>query len=717
MQSVLLITPPLTQLNTPYPASSVLKGFLQDKGYKVNHADLGIDLINTLFTRKTLSEAFAIIEMQNIQGADKKTVAMKPFYLATIEPAMRFLQGKEPNLAIKICGRNYLPEGPRFKNLVDLEWVFGTMGTLDQAKYLATLYIEDLADLIRNYLDDGFDLVRYKQQISTTAPEFTPIYKALSENTPGFIDELILQQFAQYIDEYKPTLIGFSIPFPGNLFGALRCAQYVKKHHPDCKTIMGGGYVNTELRDIASPEFFEFVDYLIFDDGEQPFWHLLQYFDGQITENDLLRTTHLKNGQIFQSNNTSIPNLPFTKYSIPDFTGLPFDKYLSLVETVNPMHKLWTDGYWNKITLAHGCYWAHCAFCDTSLDYIKRYESDNAEAIVKKMKAIIEQTGQTGFHFTDEAAPPGLLKTLAIEILKQELQITWWGNIRFEKAFTPELCKLLAESGCIAVTGGIETASDRLLSLMNKGVSIEKVAQVTQNFTKAGVMVHAYLMFGFPSQTIQETIDSLEIVKQFFEEGLFQSAFWHRFALTIHSPVAKLPERYGITILDTEKHPFANNEIAFHDPVQENHPDFNPGLSKATYNFMHGMGFDIAVHKWFDFKVAPTNIPPRFIKNYIKNKQNISPANKQVLWIGGVVTEQQTGSKSKLYINNPRQSGIIDATSEHTIWILEMLNKAQIQNGGKSYNELAETFQQQFNNDLEAMPWFANLRKMGLLVL
>jgi hypothetical protein len=397
---------------------------------------------------------------------------------------------------------------------------------------------------------------------------------------------------------------------------------------------------------------------------------------------------------------------------------LPFDKYLSLIETVNPMHKLWTDGYWNKVTLAHGCYWAHCAFCDTTLDYIKRYESGTAEAIVEKLKAIMKQTGSTGFHFTDEAAPPGLLKSMAIEIIRQKLQITWWGNIRFEKAFTADLCQLLAASGCIAVTGGIETASDRLLRLMNKGVSLEKAAQVTRNFSKAGIMVHAYLMFGCPGETVQETIDSLEIVRQFFEANLFQSAYWHRFALTIHSPVAQLPERYGITILDKEKHPFANNEIAFHDPVQEQHPDFGPGLTKATYNFMHGMGFDQPVLRWFDFKIPATTVPPRLVKNYLKNQLVTLPANRQLVWIGGQVSLSGNGKQTRLFINNPAQSASIETDKETADWIVALLTKCSLIDATMElFNDWSEAFQQKFQADLEAEPWFNTLRKSGLLVL
>src|SRR6185436_8933114 len=132
----------------------------------------------------------------------------------------------------------------------------------------------------------------------------------------------------------------------------------------------------------------------------------------------------------------------------------------------------WSDGRWNKLTIAHGCYWKQCSFCDVSLDYIARYDRAPADLLVDRIEALVARN----------------------------VVITWWTNVRFEKAFTPELAKLLARAGCVAVSGGLEVASDRLLQRMKKGVTVEQVARVTRAFTDAGVMVHAYLMYGFPTE-------------------------------------------------------------------------------------------------------------------------------------------------------------------------------------------------------------------------
>jgi hypothetical protein len=198
------------------------------------------------------------------------------------------------------------------------------------------------------------------------------------------------------------------------------------------------------------------------------------------------------------------------------------------------------------------------------------------------------------------------------------VSISWWGNIRFEKSFTPALCRQLADSGCIAISGGLEVASDRLLKLMNKGVSVEQVARVTRGFADAGILVHAYLMYGFPTQTVQDTVDALETVRQLFENGCIQSGFFHRFACTVHSPVGRNPEAFGVTLQALPPVSFAKNDIGFHDPTGTDHDALGAGLKKALYNYMHGVGLEQDVRRWFSAPVPRTTVPRHRIARALK---------------------------------------------------------------------------------------------------
>jgi len=619
---IFLITPPFTQLNTPYPATPYLKGFLKSQGYDVFQVDLGIELINTIFSREGFQELFNAIHQAGpkLSPNSRRIIKNQENYLQTIDQVMSFLQYRDNTQASLICNETFLPRASRFDSMPDPEWAFGNIGMNDQARFLSTRYIEDVGDLIKDAVTPYFGFSRYAEKLGMSAHSFAPLEAALKlpENV---LEVRLLALLKDHIEQHRPDVAGITIPFPGNLYAGLKCAQFIKKHFPRIKIVAGGGFVNTELRDLSEPAIFDYADFVTLDDGERPFLSILQFLQGEKNQEELTRTLIRMDNEVRYIHNDKTPDFHHAETGCPDYSDLPLDQYLSLIEMANPMHRLWSDGCWNKLTLAHGCYWHKCSFCDTTLPYIKRYESAPASVLVDRIEQVIAQTRHRGFHFVDEAAPPSVLRDVAKELLKRKIRISWWTNIRFENAFTEDLCQLLATSGCIAVTGGLETASDRLLKLMNKGVTIRQAACVCDNFRKAGIMVHAYLMYGFPTQTGQETIDALEIVRQFFHEGLIQSAFWHLFTATVHSDVGKNPQKYSCKISDPPAGGFATNDLVHVDPRGCAHQDFARGLNKAVYNFMHGIGTDMAIKDWFDFPVPATSVK----RNYAKQAINARP--------------------------------------------------------------------------------------------
>ena len=608
---VLSLIPPMTQLNTPYPSTAYLTGFLRSRQIDAVQEDLALALVLSFFSSQGISEmrtqALALPE-EGRSASVNYFLDYFEIYQDTIEPVIAFLQGRDSTLSHRINTRDFLPEGPRFFSLDvyddedssdPLAWAFGALGSHDRARHLATLYLNDLSDVLRDAVDDRFEFVRYAESLASSQPTFNPLAEALA--APPTLMDLRLQKLTiQAVEKHQPSLVILSVPFPGAMYAALRIAQTIKAKYPKIKIALGGGYVNTELREITEPRIFDYVDFISLDSGERPLLNILEYLDGKRSAERLVRT-FVRNaaGQV-QYMNWQEPDIPFEDVGVATWDGLPLDSYLSLLDMLNPMHRLWSDGRWNKLTVAHGCYWKKCSFCDVSLDYISRYETASASLLVDRIEQIVAETGQTGFHFVDEAAPPKALKALAEELLRRKVMISWWGNIRFEKTFTPDLAELLAKSGCIAMSGGLEVASDRLLNLMKKGVTVEQVARVTKGFSDAGILVHAYLMYGFPTQTVQETVDALEYVRQLFENGCIQSGFFHRFTCTVHSPVGKNPEEYGITLIPLPPVSFAMNDIAFNDPSGIDHDALGLGLKKAIYNFMHGVGLEQEVHTWFD---------------------------------------------------------------------------------------------------------------------
>lgn len=630
---VLSIIPPMTQLNTPYPSTAYITGFLRSRGIDAVQEDLALALVLELFSHEGLEQ---ICERAQAQAARKRSAMVSFFlehfdrYRATIDPVIAFLQGRDTTIAHRIASRAFLPEGPRFDALdvyVDpddptggdpLAWAFGALGTQDRARHLATLYLNDLADVLRDAVDPRFEFVRYAESLAQSQPSFEPLATALSAQ-PNLVDDTLRQLTLAALERHAPSVVLLSVPFPGSVYGAFRIAQAAKAFDPAIVTVLGGGFVNTELRELAEPRVFDFFDYVTLDAGERPLLALLEHLAGKRSRQRLARTfvRDAESGAV-RYMNFAEPDIPFAEVGTPTWDGLPIDRYLSVLDMLNPMHRLWSDGRWNKLTVAHGCYWKKCSFCDISLDYISRYDGATASTLADRIEAIIAETGQSGFHFVDEAAPPKALKALALELLERKRAISWWGNIRFEKSFTPEVCQLLADSGCIAVSGGLEVASDRLLKLMKKGVSVEQVARVTHGFAEAGILVHAYLMYGFPTQTVQDTVDALEYVRQLFAAGCIHSGFFHRFACTVHSPVGQQPEEFGVTLKPLPPISFAKNDVGFIDPTGTDHATLGIALNKALYNYMHGIGLDEDVRAWFDGRVPRSRVPRNFIARALR---------------------------------------------------------------------------------------------------
>ena len=687
MQSpVFLITPPFTQLNTPYPATAYIKGFLNTKGIPSVQADLGIEVTLALFNKKGLTKLFQAIRSKKweLNPNCQRILALENNYINTIDQVILFLQGKLDTIAHLICSRTFLPEADAFDQMDDLDWAFGAMGKQDKAKHIATMYLEDLGNLIKETIDPYFGFSRYAESLGRSANSFDELYAAL--NAPqSYLDNILLDIFEQYIQKVQPKLVCISVPFPGNLYTSLRCGQWIKQHHPSIKVAMGGGFANTELRSLSDPRVFEFYDFITLDDGEAPIEILIDHIDGKKEVHDLKRCFTLLNGVVTYINESIYPDYKQHQLGTPDYEGLLLDQYISVIELVNPMHSLWSDGRWNKLTMAHGCYWGKCTFCDISLDYIKTYEPATASLLADRMELMIAQTGQNGFHFVDEAAPPALMKALAIEIIKRKLVVSWWANVRFEKSFTRDLCLLFKASGCIAVSGGLEVASDRLLELIQKGITVAQVAKVSQHFNDAGIMVHAYLMYGFPTQTVQETVDSLEMVRQLFEIGVLKSAFWHLFTMTAHSPVGLAPEKYKVKKVSNAVGTFANNDIAHIDTTGANHEIFGYGLKKAILNYMHGTCYEFPLQKWFEFKIPKTSIAPNYIQTQLDGVE-VSPSNYKAIWIGlmptaTIVQRSKKGSKweeMNLCFETNQNTILIHVAPQKGTWLIQLLEKIKV---------------------------------------
>lgn len=719
-QTILLVTPPFTQLNTPYPATCYIKGFLNTKNIFSYQVDLGIEVTLKLFTKSNIEKLFQIANEQNNNTFSENIniiLSNQEKYIHTIDAVISYLQGKNNTLANRILQEGFLPKASRFQQQADYDWAFGVNGIEDKAKHFATLYLEDLSDFIKECIDEHFGFSRYAERLGRSANSFVEIYNAL-QNPLSIIDEITIDLLAQKIEKNKPTVVAFSVPFPGNLFSAFRCAQWIKKYYPAIKTLMGGGFPNTELRSLKEKRVFEFFDFISLDDGETPFENIIEFLDNKRPVELLKRTFVFQNNEVVYMNGSLQPDYKQQDVGTPDYSDLLLKDYISAIEIVNPMHRLWSDGRWNKLTMAHGCYWGKCTFCDVSLDYIQHYQATTVQQVCDRMEIIIAQTGVTGFHFVDEAAPPAMMRDLAIEIIKRKMVVSWWTNIRFEKSFTSDLCYLLKTSGCIAVSGGLEVASDRLLKLIDKGVSLEQVAIVLKNFKQNNIMVHAYLMYGFPTQTIQETIDSLEVVRQLFKNNILQSGFWHQFALTAHSPIGLNPKAYNVEIT-SKIGLFANNDLTYNELKGIDHEQFSFGLKKSLYNYMQHNCIDDSLQTFFEQKIPATSIDKNFIQSILETPTlKLFKSTTKIMWLGSTpsidfFTKSKKGNSWKManvIVLQDFNKIECSVSEEQGIWLKKILTNHSIENA-ITYDALQKDFEQEIVDDDFELFWHNKVLK------
>ncbi len=720
---VLLVTPPFTQLNTPYPATMYLKGYLNTLGVSSRQIDLSLEVILDVFSRDGLASVFREVTDRDLDLDEDcfRIYSLQHKYLLAIDPVIAFIQGKNPALAHTIAARDFLPEGPRFRNFDRGDYYFGTLGVADKAKHLGTLFLEDIGDFIQKTIDPWFQFSKYAESLSQSLTNFEEMEIQLNAR-----ETIVTRSMSQIMDReltmFAPDLICMTVPFPGNLFAALKVGQHIRSKHPHIRIAIGGGYCNTELRSLQDHRVFRYVDFITLDDGEIPLRCLIEHLQGERHIDKLKRTYTLKEGRTTWIDGAELRDCNLSQTGTPDYSDLMLDKYLSVLDLLNPMHRLWSDGRWNKLTLAHGCYWGKCTFCDVSLDYISRYDPLTAGLICDRIEEIMEQTGHNGFHFVDEAAPPRLLRDLAIEIIRRDMIIVWWTNIRFEKTFTKDLCRLLRRSGCVAVSGGLEVASDRLLTLMQKGVTVAQVSTVAKNFRDQNILVHAYLMYGFPTQTAQETIDALEVVRQLFECGYVSSAYWHRFTMTAHSPVGLSPATYTVEAVGPTFEGFAQNDLQHVDRQGADHPIYGEGLNKALYNYMHRRGFGFELQEWFDFEIPATTLDPDEILDATTNQQIADWSNHQmVMWIGGEpvsIQPDEQGGRVRLSIESTMGSEELIVPIESQSWILDIFS--EIMEHPISCEEFKKSYQEAVNPDFSELinsSFYQALRAKGLILV
>ncbi|MBQ5570861.1 MAG: radical SAM protein [Treponema sp.] len=682
----IIIQPPLVQLNTAYPSGAYLSAFFKSQNVCSSWHDLSIVLIDRIFCKGGLERLFELTEKKALSLAEgfakngedfaaknlKQYILQKDLWILWIDSIMKILRdgskSSSRELTHKFVFSPFVPRGMRMESYLEK---LDAMPTADDARNLAGAALEDLADYINVAFDKDFALIRYAESIAVGKKSFGEIEGSLDSPVLKEFYEKVLEQVfcpggredTKIMGEAKEgrrCLVCISLPFAGTFTPALFTGRFLKQRYGSKVFIsFGGGFINTELRDFDLPEFERYADAISLDRGYGSYRRLLE--SGILSGKDFYGSGVSTGSRIykmrlwFSSNGKTVTIAPseddgematfensVTKSLVPDYSDIDFSLYPRMADDTNPMQRLWSDGSWIKAYLAHGCYWHKCAFCDVTLDYVCSYKMTDIEHLYSGLLEQAKEKGVYGIHFVDEALPPAGCIRFAKCNLKEGTPLSYWGNVRFEKVYSRDMADFLCFGGLTGVSGGIEIATGNGLDKISKGTDLDSIVSACCAFKEAGILIHAYMIYGYFGESAQDTINSMETLRQFFELGLLDSCFWHKFVLTRHSRIYD-EWKHGLypDLCPTEEEGaglFAKNGMHFKG--EGDSKKFGRGLNLALNSWMHGEKLGMNVCKWFDFKTPMPTVAHDLVQKAVekyelrRNAEWKSPLNiKRCLWL------------------------------------------------------------------------------------
>lgn len=669
--NTLILQPPLMQLNTAYPSGAYLSGFFKMLGCRTAWLDLNIELFQKIFSAEGLEKIFERAEKNALAVAQKserkgdfdtafnlrRYLAQKNLWCAWIEKICQILRGKDFESAHRFAFGAHVPRGNRMETF--LENADHPL-TTDDCRTLASLALADLADFINVAYDSNFSLIRYAESLTISESSFEQIEKGaespvMKDFFIPLVEEKVVPRVEEFLQDSGKLLVCVSIPFPGIFASALALGKFLKSRFKTAVYVsFGGGFVNTELRETEEPSLSEYCDCLCYDRGYASYKTLIERLESNSGENQIYNIIQFKKDgeacRIIKSAAPTAEDLAFEKKMtvsvIPDFSGIDFSKYPRLTDDTNPMHRLWSDGAWIKAYMAHGCYWHKCAFCDVTLDYVKSYCKTDIKKLYNGLLAQCKEKGIFGIHFVDEAMPPAAMIEFARENIAHGSPITWWGNIRFESIFSRDVADFLAYGGLTGVSAGLESATKNGLNAIHKGTDLQSVVGACCAFKEAGILVHAYMIYGYWWETPQDLLNSMETLRQFYQAGILDSSFWHKFVLTRHSRVFAEKQNgmhAELKITGQKNVPlFAKNGLHFEG--EKNSEKYGFPLECALDEWMHGRNIQKPVQQWFDFPVPKPTVPKNFIGSLIQKyeekrdrefRAELPQKKEKIFWLGG----------------------------------------------------------------------------------
>lgn len=548
-----------------------MKGFLRQAGVTtVAQRDLNIEVLDTMLTRQYGQELHARL-MDKVKvlerGRQGETgPSSEEHYSRMVEALDRF-----PYLLDQIESVKEALHGEEF---YDLDCYRDGLFLIDKwLEAVSTLYFPTRITVVDNQL--GYSIYSSKD-----------ILKAIHDEAQNPYIELFRERFLPSILADQPDLVGVSVTATSQIIPGLTLCRLIKEANPGLHLTIGGSIFTRLVDNLRRCEsLFALCDDFIVFEGETALLELINQLDGK---RDFSKVPNL----IYRQNGKIVVNQPFYSENInqlpaPDYDGFPLGRYLAPTSVL-------------PVQFSRGCYYKDCAFCALTLDHQNFRQKDPGKT-VDDLQLLSEKYQIPYFFFTDECLALSPTKRLCREIVNRNLHIQWTAEMRFEKNLTRELLTLMRDAGCLKIVFGLESFNQRMMDFMKKGITQDSVRRITQDCLDLGIAVHCYIIVGFPTETEDEALETMNFIVQ---NNRLNTSYGFScqpclFDLEKEAPIMSDPGSYGIRRI---MRPASEDlSLGFFYEVQEG---MTPEQAEKLYRYVYEKVSEVVCELPFNYSMA-----------------------------------------------------------------------------------------------------------------
>ena len=519
---VMLLFPPEWVPTAPYLALPSLTAVLREAGHHVVQRDINIEMYDHFFTMEFLIWVKARLGMQLRPLQDKEKAGTLTEQEADQKAAVEQAYAVDVfDLAERAEDAKLIVRGERFYQADKLEGALNcfreTMAYISIAYYPASLVFYPMESNLG-----------YRPGVSKE------VFACLDDEQVNIYRDICNQLVMPAVAKEQPDIVGLSIGTQMQLHAGLTFCKMIKETFPHIHVVVGGNVITRLQDELPKQEQFfkEIFDSAILYEGEHALLWLIEALNGEraisSVPNLMYRDesgVHL-NPEVYTEKTTALP--------LPDFDGLPLGRYF-VPELIIPY------------LATRGCYWGRCTFCDHGQGYFDQFRGVPAAQVVEQIKFLRDKYSCRHFLFSDESYPPALFKKVSQLLVDQDVGIKWTTLIRFEETLQgQEIWDLAAKAGCCTLYYGMESANERVLSLMDKHAKKSVIQRNLHLAAKAGIWNHVMAFYGFPGETREEALETRQFVIE--NQPVIHSVELFYFVAYRHTPMVRNPEKFGITI-------------------------------------------------------------------------------------------------------------------------------------------------------------------------